>query len=284
MDIRQKLTEVAKKYSETILQEFRKEVGEDIKINTYISGSVSYGYCDEKSDIEIEFYLPNELKKEFKNKLKKVIDNYPKFEDVRMSAGVSDWPLEKIVHGDIDDFWNQSYTYQLYELTHATPISEDIPLIDEVKNKISFYPDDTLQKIIKGLILTIEDSGMYNADWSFKRGQHTSSHIFLYMSVEAILRLAYLLNKKYFPHTKWLEKETSSLQNDFGLKEFIEDSKNMDLESKLKAHHEIVHKIKVFMSDNSILSQKLIDNPWDVVHEDYYVFNPMRFGWDELKR
>ncbi len=284
MDIREKLTKVAKRYSETIYQEFSQDVGENIKLNVYISGSVAYRYCDERSDIEIEFYLPDEIKKEFKDKLKKVIDSYPKFEDVRISAGVSDWPLEKIVHGNIDDFWNQSYTYLLYELTHAIPVREDLPLINEVQDKIHFYPDNTSQRIIKGLWLTITDCGTYNAEWSFKRGQNTSSYIFLYMSIEAILRLTYLLNKKYFPHTKWLEKELGNLKNDFGLKKFIENSKSMDLESKLKAHHEIVDKIKAFMADNSVLSQKLIDNPWEVVHEDYYVFNPMRFGWDKLER
>ena len=60
MDIKERLIDVAKHFSETVIQEFTEEVGEDVKVNVYISGSVSYGYCDEKSDIEIEFYLPKE--------------------------------------------------------------------------------------------------------------------------------------------------------------------------------------------------------------------------------
>lgn len=284
MEFREKLIDIAKRYSDMICREFSQEVGESIKINVYISGSVSYGYCDEKSDIELEFYLPKVTSKEIKDKLKKIIDSHPKFEDIRMSAGVSEWPLEKIANGDINDFWDQSFIYLLYELTHAIPIREDFPLIADVESKIGFYPQETLQKIIKGLWLTIGDNGTYNAQWSFSRGQKTSSYIFLYMSIEALLRLAYLLNNQYFPHTKWLEKELDGLQNDFGLKKFVEDNEGMDLETKLKTHHEIVHKMDVFMSDNSVLSQKLIDDPWSVVHEDYYVFNPMRFGCDELKR
>ncbi|MBI2596700.1 DUF4037 domain-containing protein [Candidatus Daviesbacteria bacterium] len=283
MDTKQKLIEIARRYADTITQEFTKVNKENIKLNIYISGSVSYGYCDEKSDIEIEFYLPDKIKKEFKDKLKKVIDEYPKFEDIRISAGVSDWPLEKIVHGDIDDFWNQSFPYLLYELAHATPIREDLPLINEVKNKLPFYPDNTLQKIIKGLWLTVGDNGTYNADWSFKRGQLTASEIFLFLSVEAILRLVYLLNKKYFPHTKWLEKELHTLDNDFGLIEFTQNIEKKSLEEKLEAHKQIVRKLDQFMSENDILRQDLINDPWSVVHEDYYVFNPMRFGWDELK-
>lgn len=284
MDLREKLIDIAKRYSDMICQEFIQQAGQSDKLNVYLSGSVSYGYCDEKSDIEIEFYLPNEIKKEFKDQLQKIIDRYPKFEDVRMSAGVSDWPLEKIVHGNIKDFWDQSFTYLLYELTHAMPIRENLPLIADVKSKIAFYPEENLQKIIKGLWLTIGDNGTYNAQWSFQRGQFTSSEIFLFISVEAILRLAYLLNKKYFPHTKWLEKELSSLDNDFGLKDFTHNIEKMNLEEKLEAHHKIVKELDRFMSDNSIIRQELIDDPWSVVHEDYYVFNPMRFGWDELKR
>lgn len=284
MDIRQKLIEIAKRYSETVSQEFTQDVGEGVKLNIYISGSVAYGYCDEKSDIEIEFYLPDEKKKAFKDKLKKIIEKHPKFEDIRISAGVSDWPLEKIAHGDINDFWDQSFTYLLYELTHALPIREDISLIENVKSKINFYPHNNLQKIIKGLWLTIGDNGTYNAQWSFQRGQLTSSEIFLFISVEAILRLAYLLNKKYFPHTKWLEKELHTLENDFGLIEFTKNMEKMSLKEKLAAHHKIVKELDRFMSENNILRQELIDDPWSVVHEDYYVFNSMRFGWDELKR
>lgn len=283
MEQKEKLIKIARRYAELICQKLSQEVGESVKLNVYISGSVSYGYCDEKSDIEIEFYLPDEIKKDFKDKLKEVINRYPQFEDIRMSAGVSGWPLELIVHGNINDFWNQSYTYLLYELTHALPIREDFPLIADVKSKIAFYPEETLQKIIKGLWLTIGDNGTYNAQWSFKRGQLTSSEIFLFISIEAILRLAYLLNKKYFPHTKWLEKELSSLENDFGLKEFTQNIEKMSLKEKLESHHKIVKRLEQFMSKHSILRQELINDPWSVVHEDYYVFNPMRFGWDELK-
>lgn len=283
MEIKDKLIAIARRYSEMIVREFYQAVGENIKLNSYISGSVSYGFCDEMSDIEMEFYLPNDKKKEFKENLKKIIEEHHEFEGVRMSAGVSDWPLEMIVNGDIEEFWKQSYTYMLYELVHTIPVKEDIPLIEAVKTKIGFYPDKTSQRIIKGLWLTIGDNGTYNANWSFKRGQYVSSNIFLFISVEAILRLAYILNKKYFPHTKWLEKELMSLQNDFGLKEFVENIEKMSLEQKLEVHNEIVKKMDIFMTEDSILREELINNPWSIVHEDYYVFNPMRFGWDELK-
>lgn len=283
MELRQKLIEIAKRYTETVSDEFLKEIQEEVKFNAYISGSVSYGYCDEMSDIEMEFYLPKNKKEAYKEKLNKIIESHKEFEGIRMSAGVSDWPLEMIVNGDMDEFWKQSYTYLLYELIHTFPVREDIPLLDDVKKKIDFYPEKTLLRIIKGLWLTIADNGTYNANWSFKRGQFVSSNMFLYMSLEAIFRLAYLLNKKYFPHTKWLEKEIDSLKHDFGIKEFIANFDKMNLEQKLESHNEIVKKMDIFMTDNAILREELINNPWEIVHEDYYVFNPMRFGWDELK-
>lgn len=277
MEIREKLIEIAKSYSNKITQEFTIEVEKHIKLNVYISGSISYGYCDEMSDIEMEFYLPDETAKDIKAKLQKIIDNYPKFEEVRMSAGVSGWPLEKIVHGDIEKFWkNFKNPYQMYELITAMPIREDIPLIEQVKNKISFYPDDLLQRIIKGLWLTINDSGPYNADWSYKRGQLLSSNIFFFGSMEAVLRLAYLLNKKYYPHTKWLEKELGDLQNDFGLKDFAKNIEKMSLKEKLEAQQKIIKEMVQFMIDNSILSKELIDDPWKVTQQEYFIFNPFR--------
>lgn len=275
---------IAKRYSDMIRQEFNQQPKESIRLNVYISGSVSYGYCDHKSDIELEFYLPKNTEKEIKDRLKKIIESHPRFEDIRMSAGVSEWPLEQIIHGNINDFWDQSHPYLVYEITHAVPIREDFALITDVKCKLGFYPPKTLQKVIKGLWLTIGDNGTYNAQWSFERGQLSSSEIFLFTSIEAILRLAYLLNNKYFPHTKWLEKELDSLEQDFGLREFVQSIEKMNLEEKLEAHKQIVGKLDQFMSENSILSEELINDPWSIVHEDYYVFNPMRFGWDELKR
>lgn len=284
MNHRDRLIEVAKRYSDKITQEFAREAGNNAKVNVYISGSVAYGYADEMSDIEMEFYLPDEKKKEFKEKLKKIIEKYKEFEGIRMSAGVSDWPLEKVAHGNLDEFWDQQYPYMLYELVHAIPVQEKIPLIEDVREKVMFYPENVLQKVIKGLWLTIYDIGIYNAEWSLKRSHSTSSNIFLFMSIEAVLRLVYLLNKKYFPHTKWLEKELPNLENDFGLKEFTENIEKMSLKERLEQHRVIVEKIGRFMGEKRTLKQELLEDAWKVVHEDYYVFNSMRFGWDELKR
>lgn len=275
METRKKFIEIAKRYSNKITQEFTKKL-ENIQLNIYISGSISYGYCDEMSDIEMEFYLPDETAKDVKEKLQKIINNCPKFEEVRMSAGVSEWPLEEIAHGDIEKFWkNFKNPYQMYELVTAMPIRENIPLIEQVKNKVSFYPDDLLQRIIKGLWLTLNDSGVpYNADWSYKRGHFLPSNIFFFGAMEAVLRLAYLLNKKYYPHTKWLEKGLGDLQNDFGLEEFAKNIEKMNLKEMLEAQQKIIKNMVQFMTDNSILSKELIDDPWKVIHQEYYIFCP----------
>lgn len=276
MEIREKLIEVAKRYSNKVIQEFTKTVGENITLNVYISGSISYGYCNEMSDIEMEFYLPDETAKDVKEKLQKIIDDCSRFEEIRMSTGVSQWPLEKIVHGDIEKFWkNFKNPYQMYELMTAMPVREDMPFIEKVKSGVNFYPSDLLQRIIKGLWLTINDSGVpYNADWSYKRGQLLPSNIFFFGAMEAVLRLAYLLNKKYYPHTKWLEKGLGDLQNDFGLMEFAKNIEKMGLKEKLEAQQKIIKEMVKFMIDNSILSRELIDNPWIVIHQDYYIFCP----------
>ena len=216
-DLRTKLIDVAKQYADKILANFN----EHIKVNVYISGSVSYGFCDELSDIEMEFYFPDGTDQAVINKVEQVIKGLPEFLGVRMSAGISKWALENIINGNLDDYWRKFNPYTLYELITALPIREDVPLIEKVKEKISIYPKRISDIVVRGLWLTTIDSGIYNADYSFKRNEKLISGIFFFRAMEALLRLAYIANKKYYPPTKWLARGISTLPLDFGLGDLL---------------------------------------------------------------
>lgn len=268
-ELRNKLIDVAKQYSREILNPF----DEALKVNVYISGSVSYGFCDKMSDIEMEFYFPEETDKELVLRVEHAIDSLPEFMGVHMSAGVSEWGLEKIVNGDIKAYWDKFNPYTLYELTTALPIREDFPLIAKVKERIAFYPSDICSSVVKGLWLTVIDSGAYNADYSFKRDEKFISSIFFFRAMEALLRLTYIANKKYYPHTKWLARGLTSLETDFGLKELVADFEGMPIDEKIKKLNTIAGKVSESLVSNNMLEPKYKDNAWDIMADKYFIFS-----------
>jgi hypothetical protein len=268
-DLRALLINIAKQYTTRVLA----SVSDDMEVNVYISGSVSYGFCDTLSDIEMEFYFPIGITPKVIKEVEKAIEAVPVFLDVRMSAGISKWPLENILHGDIEIFWSNFNPYTLYELNTALPIREDVPLIEKVKEKISFYPNNVANRVVRGLWLTVIDSGIYNADYSNKRNEFFISNLFFFRAMEALLRLAYMANKKYYPHTKWLSKGISALPEDFGLADFINHHETPTLDERIAKLNEIAFKIATQLVEKGMLESKYKDNAWDIMGDNYYLFN-----------
>lgn len=268
-DLRTKLIDVAKQYAIKILTPFN----ENIKVNVYISGSVSYGLCDKLSDIEMEFYFPDGTAQTLIKKVEQSIQALPEFLNVRISAGISEWALEKIINGNIDGYWEKFNPYTLYELMTALPIREDVPLIEKVKEKISFYPKSISDIVVKGLWLTTIDSGAYNADYSFKRNEKFISSIFIFRAMEALLRLAYIANKRYYPHTKWLAMGISTLPIDFGLGDFVNNFEALPLNERIAKLNYIADKIATCLVEKGMLESKYKENAWDIMSDKYFIFS-----------
>lgn len=272
MDIQNQLLKIADNYTQQLLGEFKELAQvETPQVNFYISGSVSYGYCDELSDIEMEIWFPSSASDSHKQIMQDLIDKYKEFEGIRISAGISDWPLELIV-GNTEQYWTEFNPYQLYELSTAISTYEPIKLIDKVKNIIKFYPQNIFIKSIKGLWLVLNDSGSYNSEWTRKRNQIASSNILYFKALESMLRLIYILNNKYYPHTKWLEKGVINLHNNFGIVELVTNIEKLDIAEKILFFEKVKNNIAEFMVGNDILDKSYIDNPWKILQQDYYIY------------
>ena len=268
-DLKTKLIDIAKQYASKILT----PINGSVRVNVYISGSVSYGFCDDLSDLEIEFYFPDGTDQAVIKKVHQSIQALPIFLNIRVSAGISDWALEKIINSSMDDYWEKLNPYTLYELMTALPIREDVPLIDKVKEKISFYPKNISDIVVRGLWLTTIDSGTYNADYSFKRNDKFISSIFFFRAMEALLRLAYIANKKYYPHTKWLAVGISTLPLDFGLGDFINNFEALSVNERIARLNGIADKIGTFLVEKGMLKRKYKENAWDILSDKYFIFN-----------
>jgi hypothetical protein len=268
-DLRSKYIDVAKQYVSKILSPGNL----NLIVNVYISGSVSYGYCDELSDLEMEFYFPDGTEPAVIKKADQSINALPEFMGIRMSAGISEWGLEKIISGDVDDYWEKYNPYTLYEISTALPIREDVPLLERAIEKISFYPKRISDMVVRGLWLTIIDSGAYNADYSYKRNDRLISGIFLSRAVEALLRLAYIANRKYYPHTKWLAKGISTLPLDFGLNNFNINFEDLSLNERIASFNSTADKIGTYLVEKGMLGRKYKENAWEILKDKYFIFN-----------
>jgi hypothetical protein len=264
-----KLIDIAKQYASKILT----PINGNVKVNVYISGSVSYGFCDELSDLEIEFYFPDGTNQAVIKKVRQSIQSLPIFLNIRMSAGISEWALEKILTGNMDDYWEKLSPYALNELKTALTLREDMPLIDKVKEKISFYPKRISDNVVKGLWLTIIDSGVYNADYSFKRNDVFISNIFFFRAMESLLRLTYIANEHYYPHTKWLASGISTLPLDFGLGDFVNNFEVLPLNERIVKLNCIADKIGTFLVEKGKLERKYKENAWEILKDKYTIFS-----------
>lgn len=268
-DLRSKLIEIAYPYADQVLEPLEPGV----LVNVYISGSVSYGFCDELSDLEIEFYFPQGSSPEIVRRVEKSSEDLPEYQGVRMGAGISQWPLEKIVSGNLDLFWENPNPYTVYELMTAVPIREDVPLIDQVKQKIPFYPKDTARRVVNGLWLTAMDSGAYNAEVSLRRNQAISANIFFFRGVEALYRLAFLANEQYFPHTKWLVKALGTLKEDFGLGEFANQVPDLEMDLRIAAFKAAAERVSAALVQKGLLAGEYQPDPWAILADDYSIFS-----------
>jgi hypothetical protein len=142
-----------------IIKEISTQVADNLLV--FIEGSVAYGYCDEKSDVDIDFFF-----------------------DMDISA--------------------------VNNLAQAISIWDPKNLLPMIKERVGFYPEEMKKSVIRGLWVTVNDSGVYNFKEALNRNKKSEGKIYFYRAIEAILRLTYILNNLYYPPTKGFQKGYSN--------------------------------------------------------------------------
>lgn len=251
------------------------QVAENLLV--FIEGSVAYGYCDQGSDVDIDFYIDLDISDDLRNQITDVFfgEIYWK-ESVRVSYefGGEYWKIKHIINNDMDRFWKEFNPYAVNNLAQAIPVWDPKNLLSKIQERVVFYPDEMKKSVIRGLWVTINDSGEYNLKEAFDRNKKIEAKIYLYRAIEAMLRLTYILNNVYYPPTKWISAGLHQLDNDFGvltmLTELEEKNNLPDLYDLFMGVYSNMQK---YIEENHLIEKDCIDNYSYIFNKPFFIFN-----------
>ncbi len=265
-------------FLEVILPQIKaisSQVADNILV--FIEGSVAYGYCDQNSDVDMDFYIDMDVSDDLKNKITDIFigETYWR-ESIRVSYGFGGeyWKIKHIINHDMDRFWKEFNPYAVNNLAQAIAVWDPKNLLSKIQERVSFYPEDMKKSVIRGLWVTINDSGVYNFKEALDRNQRSEARIYLYRAIEAMLRLSYILNNVYYPPTKWLSKGLSQLDHDFGLQKMLEEiDENNNLHEIYDFFMGVYRNIQQYMNDTNTIEKESIENYPSIFGKPFFIFN-----------
>lgn len=243
----------------------------------FLEGSVAYGYCDDKSDVDMDFYIDMDLSDEMRQQISDIFcgETYWR-EKVRVSYGFGGayWKIQHVINNDRDRFWKEFNPYAVNNLVQAIPIWDPKKLLSLIRERVAFYPEEMKKSVIRGLWLTVNDSGMYNFTEALERDKKCEATIYLYRAIEAMLRLCYILNNRYYPPTKWLSKGIGQLNINFGALKMLEEiEKDSKLEDIFELFTETCHSIQQYMLDNNSIEKECVKNYPGIFSKPFNIYN-----------
>ncbi len=246
-------------------------------ILVFVEGSVAYGFCDQNSDVDMDFFIDIDISAELRNQITDIFfgDTYWK-ELVRVSYefGGEYWKIKHIINNDMDRFWKEFNPYAVNNLAQAIAVWDPKNLLPKIQERVDFYPEDMKKSVIRGLWVTINDSGVYNFKEALNRNKKSEARIYLYRAIEAMLRLPYILNNLYYPPTKWLSKGLHHLDNDFGILKMLEEiEENNNLLDIYDLFMEVYRNIQQYMNDKNTIEKESVENYPNIFTKPFFIFN-----------
>lgn len=213
-------------YGKAMIHNNFPEIEKYLAIGLAGSGSECFGYDDELSgdhDFEPGFciFLPGEdlvdTRTEFL--LERAYSKLPKEFMGYKRSGVA--PVGGKRHGviRISDFfegktgdkggnvstegWFYISEQFLFEATGGKLFCDNFGKMTEIRNKLSYMPEEVRLKKLAGNLLIMAQSGQYNYSRCIKRGETAGAQLSAFEFVNATLKVVFLLNKRYIPYYKW---------------------------------------------------------------------------------
>ncbi len=283
-------------YGEKMIKENFAEVEKHLAVGLVGSGSECFGYDDEISqdhDFEPGFciFIPDES----------IIDSRTEFALERAYAklpkefmGYKRSPLNPVGgnrHGviriskffeaktgdknaDIPDVGWFCISEQFpLEATNGKIFCDNYGLMTQLREKISYMPEDVRLKKLAGNLVLMAQSGQYNYPRCIRRGETAAAQLALTEFVNTALKVIFLLNKKFMPYYKWTFRALRDLEKLSGLYdglEYLISSGNTKDEAQKK--QELVEEISAKIIDELVV-QKLTRVESDDLERHAYSVN-----------
>lgn len=161
----------------------------------------------------------------------------------------------------------------LSEATNGKIFSDNFGLLTDIRQRLSYLPEDVRLKKLAGNLLIMAQSGQYNYPRCIKRGETGAAQLAVTEFVNSALKVIFLLNKKYIPYYKWIFKALRelcilcSLQSDL---EYLISSGNTQAQYLKKA--QVIEKISTYIIEE-LKNQKLTKASSDNLESHAYGVN-----------
>ena len=221
-------------YGEKMLRESFADVEQYLAVGLVGSGSECFGYDDELSedhDFEPGFciFIPDEdiidsrtefalerayakLPKEFMGYTRSPLN--PVGGNRHGVIRISKFFKDKTGDGNADipaEAWLSIPENFPAEATNGKLFTDNYGLMTELRQKISYMPEDVRLKKLAGNILLMAQSGQYNYSRCIKRNETAAAQLAVGEFVNSALKVIFLLNRKYMPYYKWAFRALGSL-------------------------------------------------------------------------
>lgn len=159
------------------------------------------------------------------------------------------------------------------EATNGKIFCDNYGLMTQLREKISYMPEDVRLKKLAGNLVLMAQSGQYNYPRCIRRGETAAAQLALTEFVNTALKVIFLLNKKFMPYYKWTFRALRDLEKLSGLYdglEYLISSGNTKDEAQKK--QELVEEISAKIIDE-LVAQNLTRVESDDLERHAYSVN-----------
>ena len=107
--------------------------------------------------------------------------------------------------------WLRLPEQYLLEVTGGRIFRDDSGFFTEIREQLSFFPEDLVKKKLAGNLLYAAQAGQYNYERCLQHGEEGAAQLALYDFVKAAMHCFFLLSGRYMPYYKWRFRAFSEL-------------------------------------------------------------------------
>ena len=147
----------------------------------------------------------------------------------------------------------------LAEATNGKIFFDNFGRFTQIRDSLSYMPEDVRLKKLGGNLLIMGQSGQYNYSRCVKRGELAAAQLAVYEFVRSALNVIFLINKRYAPYYKWAFRALSDcelLAELYAPLEYLISSKNgpEEYEKKLGTVERICAEISAELTLQGLIS------------------------------
>ena len=230
--------ELSKKYFyDVVLPEFEKNLKDILSLCAFGlvgEGSECYGYDDKLSQDHdfgpsVCIWLRKDDYLKYKDRINKILETLPKTYLAFQELKESEWGYNRRGLLNIEDFyfkfigstnppqtindWQKIPETALATVTNGEVFLDNLGEFTKIREQLlNYYPEAIRQNKIATRLMNISQHGQYNYTRCLKRNNLVTANQCLYLFVDEVIHLVFLLNRRYKIFYKWANRALLDLK------------------------------------------------------------------------